>query len=304
MSAAFALQIALNASVVSALYGWLAVSYVLVHGITRRVNLAFGALSIWSGYIVINFTLYTMLWNPGLTLLPVLGAFAYALLNTTLVGMAIERLVVRPLVRAGVLAMLTATLGLSIALEEGMRLLNHSADSWLMPLYNEPIVLDAVHGVQTTELQIVVCVVALGLSAAVSIGIERLPFGRQWRAVSQDLGMAELCGIDAGRTLAITFAVASATAAAAGGLSALYYGQASFSSGLLIGLKTLFVAVIGGLDSVGGAFLAAVLLGLFETFWSGYFSQEWRDVIVLFGLTGLMIRFPSGLFVSARRRED
>ena len=86
-------------------------------------------------------------------------------------------------------------------------------------------------------------------------------------------------------------------------MSALYYGQASFYSGLIIGLKTLFVAVVGGLDSVAGAFLAAVLLGLFETFWSGYFSEEWRDVITLLLLTGLMILFPAGLFASTTRRD-
>ena len=304
MSAAYALQIALNASVVSALYGLLAVSYVLVHGITRRVNLAFGALSVWSGYLLINLALYFMLWNPGLILLPLLGAAGYALISTTLVGLVSERLVVRPLVRSGALAMLVATLGLSIALEELMRLQNSSAESWLMPLYSEPIVLDAVNGVTTRPVQIFVCVAALLLAAAISYGIEKLPFGRRWRAVSQDLAMAELCGVDVGRTLSITFAVASCSAACAGALSALYYGQASFSSGLLIGLKTLFVAVIGGLDSVGGAFIAALLLGAFETFWSGYFSEEWRDAITLAGLTALMIFFPSGIFVGAKRRED
>ena len=304
MNAAYALQIALNAAVVSALYGLLAVSYVLVHGITRRVNLAFGALSVWSGYTVINLALYLMLWNPGLTLLPLLGAVAYALVSTTFVGLAIERLVVRPLVRHGALAMLSATLGLIIALEETMRLQNNSGESWLMPVFNEAIVLDQAHGVQTTTMQMFVSVAALGLAAAISLGIERLPFGRRWRAVSQDLAMAELCGVDVGRTLTITFAAASCAAAAAGALSALYYGQASFSSGLLIGLKTLFVAVVGGLDSVGGAFLAALLLGLFETFWSGYFNSESRDIFVLFGLAGLMIAFPAGMFVGARRRED
>ncbi len=303
MSLAYALQIVLNASVVSALYGLLAVAYVLVHGITRRVNLAFGALSVWAGYQLITITTVLMLWNPGLLLLPILGGVAYAVLATTLVGGIIERLVVRALVRSGTLAMLTATLGVSIVLEEVLRLTNSSKESWLPPLYSDPIALDAAERIQTTPMQMAVCVAALAMSAAVILGTQRLVFGRIWRAVSQDLSMAELCGIDVNRTLAITFAVASASAAGAGALSALYYGQASFYSGLIIGLKTLFVAVVGGLDSVAGAFLAAVLLGLFETFWSGYFSEEWRDVITLLLLTGLMILFPAGLFASTTRRD-
>ena len=304
MSAAYALQIALNASVVSALYGLLAVAYVLVHGITRRVNLAFGALSVWAGYLAINLTLYLMLINPGATLFPLLLAGAYALIGTATLGGVIERLVVRPLVRSGSLAMLTATLGLLIALEETMRIVNNSSERWLMPMFNGPILVDAVHGVQTTQMQMFVCVSALSLAALVVAGMETLAFGRRWRAVSQDLTMAELCGVDVARVLRVTFALASGCAGAAGTFSAFYYGEASFYSGLIVGLKTLFVAVVGGLDSVGGAFLAAVLLGLFETFWSGYFSEEWRDAVSLFGLTALMIVFPAGLFVPAGRRED
>lgn len=293
MSPAYALQIVLNASVVSALYGLLAVAYVLVHGITRRVNLAFGALSVWAAYLAINLALFLMLNNPGATLLPLLMAGAYAIVGTATLGAAIERLVVRPLVRTGTLAMLTATLGLLIALEETMRLLNNSSEKWLMPLFNEPIALDAGGAVQTTPMQIFVCAIALALAGAVIVGMQRLPFGRRWRAVSQDPAMAELCGIDTGRVLSLTFVLASASAAAAGVLGALYYGQASFSSGLIVGLKTLFVAVVGGLDSVGGTFAAAVALGLFETFWSGYFSEEWRDVISLLGLAALMILLPA-----------
>jgi len=304
MSAAYALQIALNASVVSSLYGLLAVAYVLVHGITRRVNLAFGALSVWAGYLAINLTLYLMLSNPGATLIPLLAAAGYALIGTAVLGGVIERLVVRPLVRTGTLAMLTATLGLAIVLEETMRLLNNSSERWLMPMFDAPISIDAESGVQTTAMQVFVCLAALAVSLSLVIGMERLAFGRRWRAVSQDLAMAELCGVDAGRVLAITFALASISAAAAGALGAVYYGQASFYSGLMIGLKTLFVAVVGGLDSIGGTFVAAILLGLFETFWSGYFSQEWRDVVSLLGLTALMILFPAGLFVPERRRDD
>ena len=304
MSAAYAAQIILNASVVSSLYGLLAVAYVLVHGITRRVNLAFGALSVWAGYLLINMALYLMLNFPGQTLWPLLAAAAYAIAGTVALGTIIERSIVRPLLRGGTLAMLTATLGLLIGLEETMRLMNNNADKWMTPMFNQPLALDSAGAIQTTPLQLTVCATGLSLAALVVWGMENLAFGRRWRAVSQDLAMAELCGVDVAQVLAITFALASASAASAGCLSALYYGQASFSSGLLIGLKTLFVAVVGGLDSVGGAFLAAILLGLFETFWSGYFSEEWRDVIVLTGLTGLMVFFPAGLFVSEKRRED
>ena len=107
--------------------------------------------------------------------------------------------------------------------------------------------------------------------------------------------MAELSGVDVSRALALTFAAASGYAGAAGVLSAVYYGQASFYSGLILGLKTLLVAVAGGLNSLTGALVAALLLGIFETLWSGYANAEVRDIVSLAGLSGLMILFPYGL---------
>ena len=304
MSIAYIVQMSLNASVVCALYGLLAVAYVLVHGITRRVNLAFGALSVWAGYLAIDSVTGLMIRNPALELLPLAGGIAIAILGTVALGMAIERTVVRPLVHASSLGMLVATLGLAIVLEEGMRLLHASSESWLIPILKEPIVLDAEAGLQTSPMQLGLVVASLTLAAMLILGVRRLPFGRRWRAVSQDPAMAELCGIDVGRTLAATFVLASLYAGAAGALSAVHYGQASYYSCLMIGLKTLFIAVVGGLDSVAGAFLAAMLVGIAETFWSGYMSEEHRDVLSLLALSWLMILFPSGLMAGSAARQQ
>ncbi|MBL4906278.1 MAG: hypothetical protein JKX94_02415 [Sneathiella sp.] len=87
-------------------------------------------------------------------------------------------------------------------------------------------------------------------------------FGWTWRACSEDLKMASLCGVHVDQTLAITFVIASLYASAAGSLIALLYGSVSFTMGQMIGLKTLFIAVIGGLTSFAGAVLGAFLLGL------------------------------------------
>jgi branched-chain amino acid transport system permease protein len=291
------LQQIINSAVLAGFYGLLAVSYVLMHGITGRVNLAFGALSVWAGAIVINATLAFMSEMPGATLLPVLLAAGLALGSTAALGAVMERLIVRPLVNSGTLAMMVATLGLAIVLEELIRLQNNSREIWLFPILNEPLLHFDYGGfdLQVSTLQVSNMLISLVLSGAVVLLIGRHAFGRAWRAVAQDGKMAELCGVDTGRTLALTFFLATGLTASAGAMLAVHYGSVSFYGGLVIGLKTLFVAVVGGLSSISGAYAGAVLLALVETFWSAYIGTAYRDVAAFALLTMLLILMPRGL---------
>lgn len=304
MSLGLVLQHLVNAAQVSAVYALLAASYVLIHGLTGRVNLAFGALSIWAGYVFINTGLAAMLEMPGAVVPALVGAAAVAMGHTVLAGRVTERLAIRPVQRESSLAMLVTTLGLAIVLEEVMRLTNDSRDRWLPPVLAEPVALTAPgaggFAVHIGQAQLVVVAVAAALCAALIAFIARHPFGRAWRACAQDLRMAELCGIDVGRTLGLTFVLASACAASAGILISLLYGVASYSGGLVIGLKTLFIAVVGGLSSIPGAIAGAVILGLFETFWSAVMGPLYRDAAAFLALTGLMILFPQGLLGGGR----
>ena len=302
MSLGLAIQHVINGLQVSAFYALLAASYVLMHAITRRINFAFGALGIWASYTCLNAGLWMMIELPGAVFFPLAIASGLAIVHTAAVGLVIERVVVRDLVRQSSLAMLVATLGLALALEEGVRLANDSRERWLPPIAGTPWILGRVDGfdVSTTPLHVAGVTSALVLAGGLTWIIARTPFGRSWRAAAQDLHMADLCGVDVGRTLAITFLLASASAAAAGVLVALLYGVASFHGGFVIGLKTLFVAVAGGLNSIGGAFAGALLLGLFETFWTATMGADLRDAASFLLLTGLLIFFPEGILAGRR----
>jgi branched-chain amino acid transport system permease protein len=305
LNAAYALQQLLNATQVAAFYGLLAVSYVLIHAVTRRINFAFGALSIWASYTIVNVAMWLMLYLPGQVLLPLLAGATVAIAHTVLTGVVIERMVVRPLVREPSLAMLAATLGLALAMEELMRLANDSRERWLIPLDSWDIRLGGPTSfpVIVTGVQVTVVVIACSLAGGLMLLIARHPFGRVWRACSEDLRMAELTGVDVARTVMITFALATACAATAGVLMALSYGVASYSGGFVIGLKTLFIAVVGGLNSVPGVFVGGILLGAFETAWSAVFGPNYRDAAAFAALTALMIARPEGLFGGAGRTE-
>ncbi|MGH6946226.1 MAG: branched-chain amino acid ABC transporter permease [Kiloniellales bacterium] len=302
-SALYLLQQCINAIVVGTFYGLLAVAYVLIYGITNRINLSFGAFAMWAGCSFVLGALVVSLMLPYGLAVTLLAALAYALANTVLLGVVLQRGVVRRLVRVDSLAMLVATIGLAIVLEEIMRIANSGRERWLSPVLSEPILLvrSSLFAIQVTAMQLLVVGGATLLALALIVFMARHRFGRLWRACSQDLRMAELCGIDTDRVLLGAFALSSAYAAGSGVLIGLYYGNVNFYMGTVLGLKTLLAAVIGGLTSVTGAFAGALLLGFLESLWSAYFSAEYRDVAVFGIMACLMILKPDGLLAPSRR---
>lgn len=301
VQALYLLQQCLNALQISAFYALIAVAYVLFHGIANRFNLAFGALAMWAGYLAVG-TMAEALWRYDMPVAILLAAVAfYAIAATGILGGALGQGIARPLLRQPPLAMLVATIGAAIALEEAMRLTVGSRELWVRPLLGEAVLEVAAPAfrIQVTAMQATVFVASLGLAASLVAVMERHRIGRLWRACAQDLRMAELLGVDTGKIFGWTMIVSSAYAAAAGVLMGAYYGSASFYVGFVIGMKALFVAILGGLGSVGGAFLGALLLGAFETFWSAYLPGDWRDVAAFVVLAGLIVLKPNGLLAPA-----
>jgi len=295
----------LNAVKVSTFYALLAVAYVLVYGTAGRINLAFGATAMWSAYLTVG-GISIVVAASTLTIGPTLVlAVVLAVAGTCALGFAAQHIVVRPLRTHASLAILVATLGLSIVLEEVMRIASHSRDIWLLPILNRPILLVGAKDfpVQITQMQVVIVVGAALLASGLLLLIHRHSFGRAWRACAQDLHMAALCGVNVDRILVLTFLLSSAYAAASGAIIALYYGGVTFHMGIVLGLKALLAAVIGGLHSVGGALLGALALGFLESLWSAYFDLEDRDVVVFAVLASLMIWRPNGL-LTPRVRND
>jgi len=293
----YLLQQTLNALQVASIYALLALGYVLVHGVTHRVNLAFGALAMWSGYLgVVGAT--------GLSALFFLEAGAALVLALPLVLAAVfataflfARSVVLPLAHRPGLAMLVATIGVAIVIEEAARLGSGGRDLWLSPILADPAfeLGEGVARVRVTGMQIVMIGGAACLVLATLAALERTRAGRLWRAVSDDPRMAALLGVRVARVVLLSALAGATLAGAAGLLATAYYGNASFHLGLILGLKTLYVAVLGGLSSPYGALLGGVALGFFETFWSAFLPIAWRDAASFSALTLLLALRPSGL---------
>jgi branched-chain amino acid transport system permease protein len=301
VSLLYFLQQCLNAVQVSCFYALLAVAYVLVHGVVDRINLAFGAIAMWGAYLTIGgiAVIAGTTVDIPVAMLPL--AVIYAVVGTSALGLVIARMVVIPLSLERPLAMLIATIGLAIVLEEVMRLASGSRELYLAPILADTLIdwPNAVFTIRISIIQAVVFAISLGLAVLLALFVRYHRFGRLWRACAQDIRMVALLGIDPRPTIATTIVIGAALASTSGIMLAIYYGSVSFYMGTMLGLKSLYVAVIGGLGSLTGAITGAFALGFFEAMWSAYFPGDYRDVASFAALTFLLILRPGGLLAPA-----
>jgi branched-chain amino acid transport system permease protein len=302
---AYFLQQCLNAAVVSAFYALLAVAYALVYGLTGRIMLAFGDFATFAAYVAV----LSMLVVFEVAQFDLTAALFVSLLITVsaaaALGIGSQSLVFRPLFGRASQAMLVASIGVAIIIQEVIRMATGGRELWLQPVLTKAFLLVHSDGfsVQITAMQAAIVVGASLLSALLVTVMRRSDFGRRWRACSEDGGLAGLCGVNVTAVVAATFALSSAYAGVGGFTVAVYYGNVSFYMGLVLGLKALFAAIIGGFGSISGAIAGAIVLATLETMWSAYFSIEYRDVAV-FGLFILvLILRPQGLVAVAARRD-
>ena len=144
-------------------------------------------------------------------------------------------------------------------------------------------------------MQIAIVITTLLVLGVFTWLVTRTPLGRAMRACEQDLKMAGLLGIDTDQTISLTFVIGAALAAVAGLLFLLYYGAIDFYIGFIAGVKAFTAAVLGGIGSLPGAVLGGLTIGLIETFWSAYFTVEYKDVAAFSILVVVLIFMPSGL---------
>jgi branched-chain amino acid transport system permease protein len=291
------LQQLINGIVLGSIYGLVAIGYTMVYGIIGMINFAHGDVFMVGAFLAL--IAFLALLAIGVTAIP-LALFLVliiAMLLAALYGWAVERLAYRPLRGSHRLAPLISAIGMSIILQNYVQIAQGARVKPLPPLIPGGYTLIE-HGgfaVQISNVQIIIVVTTFALMAVFSWLVSATKLGRNMRACEQDLKMASLLGVDIDRTISLTFVIGAALAAVAGIMYLLYYGVIDFFIGFIAGVKAFTAAVLGGIGSLPGAMLGGLLIGLIETFWSAYFSAEYKDVAAFSILVLVLIFMPSGI---------
>ncbi len=288
----------INGITLGSIYGLIAIGYTMVFGIIGMVNFAHGDVFMVSAFIaLIAFLILTTWIGIGSIVLALLIVLIVAMILTSLVNWAIERVAYRPLRGSFRLAPLISAIGMSIFLMNFVQVAQGPRNKSIPPMFNEVIVLTSGNGYDVTVSykQIVIWVVTAALLLAFWFVVSNTALGRAQRACEQDQKMAALLGINVDRTISITFVIAAALAAVAGTMYLMYYGVVNFADGFTPGVKAFTAAVLGGIGSLPGAVIGGLLIGLIETLWSAYFSTDYKDVATFSILAITMIFLPQGI---------
>lgn len=291
------LQQLINGVTLGSIYGLIAIGYTMVYGIIGMINFAHGDIFMVSTFI--SLIVFIGLMSIGITWIPLalLIVLIVSMIVTAAYGWTVERLAYRPLRDSFRLAPLITAIGMSIVLQNYVQIVQGARVKPLQPVIKGSYALMEKDGftVQISNMQIIIIVTTFVLMLAFSLLISKTSLGRSQRACEQDRTMASLLGVNVDRTISLTFVMGAALAAVAGLMYLLYYGVIDFYIGFVAGIKAFTAAVLGGIGSLPGAMLGGLIIGLIETFWSAYFSIEYKDVAAFATLAIVLIFMPSGL---------
>ena len=294
---AYALQQLINGITLGMIYGLIAVGYTMVYGIIGMINFAHGDVFMVGAFL----SLISLLGLSAVGISSVPLALALTLLFAAaiaaLYGWTVERIAYRPLRGSFRLAPLISAIGMSIVLQNFVQVSQGARSKPIVPVIPGGFGLMEADGftVQLSYAQIAIVVITLALLAVFTWLVTRTALGRSMRACEQDRKMAGLLGIDTDRTISLTFVIGAALAAVAGFMFLLYYGVIDFFIGFIAGVKAFTAAVLGGIGSLPGAVLGGLAIGLIETFWSAYFSTQYKDVAAFSILIIVLIFMPTGI---------
>jgi branched-chain amino acid transport system permease protein len=291
------LQQLINGLTLGSIYGLIAIGYTMVYGIIGMINFAHGDIFMVGAFIAL--IAFLALVAIGVTAVPLalLIVLLVAMALAALYGWTVERLAYRPLRGSFRLAPLISAIGMSIVLQNYVQVAQGARVKPLPPLVTGAHTLIEHDGfsVQISNIQIIIIAITVALMAVFSWLVARTRLGREMRACEQDLKMASLVGVNTDRTIALTFVIGAALASVAGLMYLLYYGVIDFYMGFVAGVKAFTAAVLGGIGSLPGAMLGGLLIGLIETFWSAYFTIEYKDVAAFSVLVLVLIFLPTGI---------
>ena len=250
------------------IYALVALGYSMVYGIILLLNFAHGDIIMVGAYAAF-YAMTTFHMHP-------IVSVVIAVITSTLLGVVIEKVAYTPLRKAPRLSLLITAIGISFLLENGAQLLFGSDTKSMDPIVPGNISLGSVTISNAALLTILVTIVAM---AALTLIVQKTKLGKAMRAVSEDMGAAQLMGISLNRTISFTFAI----------------GSALPTMGSMLGLKAFVAAVLGGIGSIPGAMIGGFAIGLLEALVSAVGLSVWKDGVVFAILIVVLLVKPTGI---------
>jgi len=269
-----------------AIYASLALALVMIYRATELVNFAQGEMAMFSTYIAWSLV------NGGV---PFWAAFVITLVVSFLGGMAIERVLVRPVENAPVLAAVVVTIGLALIFNSlAGWIYSYTVQDFQSPFPDRPVL-----GALITTRDLGVLGVTLVMLLLLFTFFRFTKTGFAMRAAAQNPASARLCGIPVGRMLAIGWGLAAAIGAAAGVMVApVLFLDPNMMGGVLV--YAFAGALLGGITSPVGAVIGGLIVGVTENLVGTYLIASQLKLTVAFALIVLVLVFkPHGLFGTA-----
>lgn len=266
------------------MYGLVALGFHITFAVSGTVNFAQGS-AVTLGAVLGYVFAVRLGW-------PMPLAIAAALAGCALLGLAVERLLVRPFVTRGSDAWLLATVAGGIILDNAL-LFTFGKEPRSLPssLVATPV---EILGAGVYPLQLVIPLVGVAAALAIRAVFQRTELGRGLLAVAQNAEAARLMGIDVARTVACAFALSAVLAGAAGLLIAPLF-SVSAEMGALFGVKAFAVAILGGIGSATGVVLAGLLYGLLEAGVTATLGSGATQIVVFSVIILALALCPNGL---------
>jgi branched-chain amino acid transport system permease protein len=283
----------------------------LISGIATGSIYAMAALGftlLWQASGTINFAQGEFVMLPAFAMLiamamglPLWAAFFVALAVSVLVlGMAFKRFVVDPMRASGVIAIVVATLGLSIGLKSLVKA-GYSAEPHPFPsVFGDEVFKLA--GVTISYSDVGALVFAGLMVVGLQLFLNKTLTGRAMQAVAQNTFSAEALGINVKRMIFYTFAINAILVAVTALLITPTY-LAKFDMGDNIGLKAFFAAIIGGFNNSRGALLGGVIVGVLENLVGAYITPSYKDGVALVLFMAVILVKPDGLLGTPAERK-
>lgn len=269
---------------------------------------ALGFTLLWQASGTINFAQGEFVMLPAFAMLafmsfgaPLALSFVLTIVVAVVVlGWLFKRGLVDPLFKFGMMPIVVATIGLSIALRNGVRA-GYSAEAHPFPsLFADKLF--NVAGVTVTMADLGTFALAVAIVLATQAFISKTVTGRAMQAVAQNTESASVLGINVPRMIFYTFAINAALAVAAALLVTPTY-LAKFDMGEGLGTKAFFAAIIGGFNNSRGALLGGLIVGVAENLASAYISPAYKDAVALVIFMVVILFKPQGLLGKKEERK-